>query len=118
MNDSPSRSSSMFDSRAGAVDGPHHDRNVVVSTPRVGQNTGPLPAHHKHDPGRTAGRGLVFRPAKALTNDQFLRWKLVIKGPGMDPEAVRQSLLCSPSVLMMTPGVVHAWLLRTATSPE
>ena len=71
---------------------------------------------------------MVFYPAKALANDQLIRWKAAATAAEMDPETVqqitgdtpmrqREAILNRAKVALVTPDVVHAWLIRTARGP-
>ena len=69
---------------------------------------------------------LVLYPIKALANDQHKRWLQAAKLCGLDASAVgridgdtpmhdRLNSLDNAAIMLMTPDVCHAWLLRTAT---
>ena len=71
---------------------------------------------------------LVFYPAKALANDQLIRWKSAAEAANMYPESIqqitgdtpmrlREQLLNGATVALLPPDVVHAWLIRTARPP-
>ena len=77
------------------------------------------------DPNATA---LVFHPAKALANDQLIKWKSAAEAANMDPESIQQitddtpmrlrkQLLNRATVALVPPDVVHVWLIRTARPP-
>ena len=75
-------------------------------------------AHHiLSEPGT---KTLVLYPAKALIDDQFDRWREEVGSLGVVaerihggvPVASRQALLHRAHVILMTPDVAHAWLLR------
>ena len=103
--------------------------NVVVATPTA---SGKTLIFHLHtlamlhaDPQAAT---LVMYPAKALANDQLMRWKQAAETAGFSPDCVqqitgdvpmrqRQDLLRTASIVLMTPDVVHAWLIRSAHSP-
>ena len=79
----------------------------------------------KADPDATE---LVFYPAKALANDQLIRWKSAAEAANMYPESIqqitydtpmrlREQLLNKATVALVTPDVVPAWLIRTARPP-
>jgi len=70
-----------------------------------------------------ASRVLVFYPLKALASDQYERWKRQFASIGLDENTVgridgnvptheRDEILMNSSVLIMTPDVCHAWLMR------
>ena len=77
------------------------------------------------DPG---SRTAVFYPTKALANDQHRRWGDACRSTGIDPEVVqtisgdvpmaqRENTLRRARIVLMTPDVCHAWLLRRSKSP-
>ena len=79
----------------------------------------------KADPDATE---LVFYPAKALANDQLIRWKSAAEAANVYPESIqqitgdtpmrlREQLLNGATVALLPPDVVHAWLIRTARTP-
>ena len=79
----------------------------------------------KADPDATE---LVFYPAKALANDQLIRWKSAAEAANVYPESIqqitgdtpmrlREQLLNRATVALVTPDVVHAWPIRTARPP-
>ena len=71
---------------------------------------------------------LVFYSAKALANDQLIRWKSAAEAANVYPESIqqitgdtpmrlREQLLNRATVALVTPDVVHAWPIRTARPP-
>ncbi|MBL9116684.1 MAG: DEAD/DEAH box helicase [Verrucomicrobiaceae bacterium] len=67
---------------------------------------------------------IAVYPARALVQDQLVKWR-GIAGPlgvrvgqidGSVSLKERQSILDTSSVVVMTPDVVHTWLLRTAAT--
>lgn len=72
------------------------------------------------DPG---AKVLVFYPLKALASDQFDRWRRVARQAGLEEHAVaridgdiptgeRQQAMERASIVLMTPDVCQAWLMR------
>jgi DEAD/DEAH box helicase domain-containing protein len=68
-------------------------------------------------------RVLIFYPLKALASDQYARWQSMAGKLGLDPAAVvridgevpaveRGELLEQGRVVLMTPDVCQAWLMR------
>ena len=112
-----------------ALESLNDGQNVVIATPTASGKTLVFMLYTFHvtesDP---SARTLVFYPAKALANDQLLRWKEAAALAGIDPEAIqqitgdtpmrqREQLLNRCTVALVTPDVVHAWLIRTANGP-
>lgn len=120
----------LWSHQALALDELAAGRNVVVSTPTASGKTLMFHLHALHlidqEPGSAV---LVLYPAKALANDQLLRWKAAFQSAGMPPDSVQQitgdvpvrrrlDLTRSSNILLMTPDVVHAWLIRNAHLPQ
>lgn len=70
-------------------------------------------------------RVLTLYPAKALIQDQLLKWEALL-GPlgirfgyidGDVPTAERPRILRENPILLMTPDVVHAWLMARIADP-
>ena len=73
-----------------------------------------------------SARALALYPAKALIQDQLMKWKHFL-GPlgtsvafidGSVPSASRSQILASSQVVAMTPDVVHAWLMNNLGNSE
>ena len=71
---------------------------------------------------------LVFYPTKALANDQFRRWQECCRTTGIPPETVgqvdgdipqaqRDAVMKQAKIVIATPDVCHAWMLRKANAP-
>ena len=121
--------STVYNHQAVALNLLYEGQNVVVSTPTASGKTLVFMMHVLHitetNPDATA---LVFYPAKALANDRLIRWKAAANAAEIDPEAVqqitgdtpmrhREAILNRAKVALVTPDVVHAWLIRTARGP-
>ena len=119
----------VYNHQAVALNLLYEGHNVVVSTPTASGKTLVFMMHVLHitetDPDATA---MVFYPAKALANDRLIRWKAAATAAEMDPETVqqitgdtpmrqREAILNRAKVALVTPDVVHAWLIRTARGP-
>ena len=72
---------------------------------------------------------LAFYPLRALASDQHASWlriakiagfseRDIVKIDGSVPIDARQSLLDRGRVVLMTPDVCHAWLMRTVANPS
>ncbi|TCT07154.1 DEAD/DEAH box helicase domain-containing protein [Tepidamorphus gemmatus] len=77
--------------------------------------------------GDDSSRVLVFYPLKALASDQHERWQRMATLVGLDascvvridgdtPVADRSDALESARIVLMTPDVCHAWLMRNVGS--
>lgn len=72
---------------------------------------------------------LVFYPLKALASDQYARWQSLVTELGLEPERVaridgdvitaeRAKLIDAANIVLMTPDVCQAWLMRNVgTAP-
>ncbi|MBY3585154.1 DEAD/DEAH box helicase [Rhizobium bangladeshense] len=78
----------------------------------------------KRDP---SARVLVFYPLKALASDQFARWRKLSVECGLSEDAVaridgevlpaeRDEALAKANIVLMTPDVCQAWLMRNVGS--
>ena len=73
-------------------------------------------------------RVLAFYPLRALANDQFNGWRRIANSVGMYeavgridgsvPISERAQILERCRVVLMTPDVCQAWMMRTISSPE
>ena len=71
---------------------------------------------------------LVFYPLRALTNDQLVSWRKLVDTAGLPRDVVapiyggiamneREHILESARIVLMTPDVCQAWLMRTLDNP-
>lgn len=71
---------------------------------------------------------LVFYPQKALAADQKHRWAAALEQAGLAPSLVaeingdipadrREQALNEARILLVTPDVIHAWLMRSLAAP-
>lgn len=71
---------------------------------------------------------LVFYPQKALAADQMRRWVAALKRAGLPaswvaeingdvPMAAREQAVAEARILLVTPDVVHAWMMRSLAVP-
>lgn len=73
-------------------------------------------------------KALVFYPLKALASDQHARWKALAQSLGLDPNLIvridgdiplptdRNDALANGRIILMTPDVCQAWLMRAVGS--
>lgn len=103
-------------------------KNVVVSTGTASGKSLIFQTYALHllltDPG---SKVLVFYPLRALTNDQLISWKRLAEASGLGRESVgriyggvdlaeREPILERSRIILMTPDVCQAWLMRTVGS--
>lgn len=97
--------------------------NLVISTGTASGKTlifqvATLDRLHK-DPLATA---IAIYPIKALSRDQMIRWKQAAEMTGLDPSLInkidgdvavteRQNILNNSRIVLMTPDIIHSWLL-------
>jgi DEAD/DEAH box helicase domain-containing protein len=68
---------------------------------------------------------VALYPMKALGNDQFAKWQQAMAGFGLNvavldgdvPVKEREQLLADNQVLIMTPDVMHAWMMSNLHAP-
>lgn len=99
-------------------------RNTVVSTGTASGKSLVFQLYALHrlltDP---TCKVLVFYPLRALTNDQSLSWQRLAESAGLEPETVgriyggvpqgeREQILERARIVLMTPDVCQAWLMR------
>ena len=104
-------------------------RNVVVSTGTAFGKSLIFQIYALHhlltDPD---GKVLVFYPLRALTNDQLVSWRRLAETAGLDQEVVariyggvpmseREQIMERSRIVLMTPDVCQAWLMRTLDNP-
>ena len=104
--------------------------NTVIATSTASGKTLVFQSYVLHnlasDPEATA---IVLYPTKALANDQNTRWREACAAMGLAPDTVgqidgnistqyRDSILSSSRVVIMTPDVCHAWLIRRSRTPQ
>ena len=100
-------------------------RNVVISTGTASGKSLIFQTYALHclraDPDCKV---LVLYPLRALTNDQSVSWQMLAKSAGLESGAVgriyggvsmeeRESILQRSRIVLMTPDVCQAWLMRT-----
>ena len=115
--------------QANALHELERGRNIVVATSTASGKSlifQTWTLHRlKQDPEAAA---LVFYPTKALANDQARRWRECCETLGMDAETVgqidgdvetgsRNGIMEKSRIILATPDVYHAWLLRTCQDP-
>jgi len=75
--------------------------------------------------GTAGATALVLYPARALVSDQAAKWSVLAQACDLDVEVIdggvevkeRADRLDSADVVLMTPDVVHAWLLGRCDQP-
>ena len=103
--------------------------NTVIATSTASGKTLVFQTHVLHqvctNPEATA---IVLYPTKALANDQNARWKEACRLIGLPPDTIgqidgnvdsryREQIITTSRIIIMTPDVCHAWLIRRSRSP-
>lgn len=123
-----SPSGSIWQHQALALEHVAQGRNVLITT---GTGSGKslafqLPLLRQLTEGD--GNAVVFYPQLALSSDQLRRWRELLVNAGLDPELVgevngdtamadRDEIVARCRILLLTPDITHAWLLRQQSSP-
>jgi DEAD/DEAH box helicase domain-containing protein len=104
-----------------------HGDNICLCTPTASGKTvvfsSVVASKLKTRPGRKA---LALYPAKALIHDQESKWRAVSEELGLSvtfihggiPSHERIQWLKTADILLMTPDVLHAWLLSNLDQPD
>ena len=104
-------------------------RNVVVSTGTASGKSLVFQIYALHNLlTNPDSKVLVFYPLRALANDQLVSWTRLAVSAGLEPEAVgriyggvpmneREQIVERSRIVLMTPDVCQAWLMRTLASP-
>lgn len=96
--------------------------NVAITTPTASGKTLAFNASAVHVLEETDGVIIAVYPLKALASEQEERWKSAIESAAINvqvgridgsvPMPERLQLIANCRVLIMTPDIIHAWLLR------
>ncbi len=103
-------------------------RNVVLATGTASGKSLAFMAPAMRMLLESEGTVLVIYPQKALSGDQLVRWQDAMELAELPRETVgeihgdiaiedREPILKQARVLLATPDVLHAWMLRLASSP-
>ena len=118
----------VYSHQAVALDPLNEGHNAVVSTPTSSGKTLIFMRHVFHVTGAgPQATALVFYPARAWQTTSSPVAEAALAA-GMDPDSVeqttgdtpmrhREQLLQRATVALVTPDMVHAWLIRTARGP-
>lgn len=117
----------LYAHQAKAIESGLSGRNVCVATSTASGKTLVFTAiaisHLLVSRGRSI---LVLYPAKALLHDQERKWKEAISGAGLNLAIIdggveisqRITLLAQSQIVLMTPDVLHAWLMSKLDQTE
>ena len=126
---SAARGQALWLHQANALHELERGRNIAIATSTASGKTLVFQLWTLHqmaqDPEATA---LVFYPTKALANDQARRWRECCRTLGLDGNAVgqidgdvsvskRDGIMNESRIILATPDVCHAWLLRHCNEP-
>ena len=115
--------------QANALQELEQGKNIAIATSTASGKTLVFQLWILHqlsqDPEATA---LVFYPTKALANDQARRWRECCQTLGLDGNTVgqidgdvsvskREGIMSESRIILATPDVCHAWLLRHCNEP-
>lgn len=117
----------LYAHQAQAIDLGLAGRNVCIATSTASGKTLAFTSiaisHLLESKGRTI---LVLYPAKALLHDQERKWKEAIRGTSLTLAIIdggvdlslRTPLLAQSQLILMTPDVLHAWLMSKLDQME
>lgn len=102
--------------------------NLVVSTGTASGKSLVFQTAVIHELLTGSGTALVLYPVKALSGDQLAHWQTALSRAGLDPALVgeingdvpmgeRDKPLKEARLIIATPDVVHAWLMRQIATP-
>ena len=105
----------------------HSGKNVVCATSTASGKTLSFQAPVIRELLTGHGTSAVFYPQKALGGDQLGRWQIALACAGLSPDLVveitgdvpmahRGELLDRARIVLFTPDVGHAWLMRSVAS--
>lgn len=106
-----------------------NDQNLVLSTATASGKTLVFQAAVLSALKRSTDTHLIFYPQKALAADQKQRWQSALQRAGLSPDLVaevngdvpmhlREAAVADAQVLLVTPDVIHAWLMRRLADPD
>ena len=116
--------------QANALNELEAGNNIVVATATASGKSliFQLWTLHRLESEEEKATALVFYPTKALANDQARRWRECCQAIGLDPNTVgqvdgdvqpaqRDAVMKRSRIIIATPDVCHAWMLRRAGDP-
>src|SRR5262249_27110980 len=122
-----SRDGSVWRHQSLAIDLLCHGKNVVVATGTASGKSLIFQLYALQRCISSDACTLVFYPLKALASDQYSQWVKMAEAAGVSTERVvridgdtpmteRDQMLDRGAVVLMTPDVCHAWLMRNVGS--
>ena len=125
-----SREESLWLHQANALNELEGGNNVVVATSTASGKTliFQLWTMHRLETEGEKTTALVFYPTKALANDQARRWQECCRTIGLEQHTVgqidgdvqptqRDAVVQQSRIILATPDVCHAWMLRRVDDP-
>ena len=109
-----------------ALDQLHQDTNLVISTGTASGKSLIFQVATMHRlKVNPYSRAIAIYPLKALSRDQMTRWQAMARQVGISPNQIvkidgdvrpqdRQPLLANARLALMTPDIIHHWLLKYA----
>ncbi len=116
--------------QANALQSLDAGENVIVATPTASGKSIIFQLWTMHQlKGQAQATALIFYPTKALANDQARLWMERCQALGLPENTVgqidgdvpmrnRDHIIGTSRIIIMTPDVCHAWLLRRANVPS
>ena len=129
LKNDPQLAGGLWTHQSAALEAIDEGHNVVLATGTASGKSLVFQAAALHLVARVSDASvLVFYPLKALASDQLERWRQVARRAGLSESIVarldgdtlvdeRKAILENAHIVLMTPDVCHAWLMRHLSLP-